>query len=346
MISLKDIADKIEGDLKGDGFTTISGISGIEEAREGDITFLIHRSFEKYLKDCKASAIILGKDTDLQGLEGRNVIVTENPALAYVKVVDLFYPRKSRKKTTSPLAFIGENSQIAEDVTIYPYAYIGEKVVIEKNATIYPFVHIGSEVSVGEGTTIYPHAVIYDKTTIGKRVIIHGGAIIGSDGFGYVWDSKKHVKIPQIGIVEIEDDVEIGANVAIDRASLGKTLIKKGTKIDNLVQIAHNVTIGENTIIVSQVGVAGSVTIGKNVVLAGQVGVRDHVNIGDNVKAAGGTGITKDVPKNSLISGTPHLPHREWLKLQSYVKNLPKLYGKVKKIEKKLQMEADNDRYQ
>jgi UDP-3-O-[3-hydroxymyristoyl] glucosamine N-acyltransferase len=158
-----------------------------------------------------------------------------------------------------------------------------------------------------------------------------------------VWDGSKHVKIPQLGTVEIEDDVEIGANVTIDRASLDKTTIKKGVKIDNLVQIAHNVTIGENSIIVAQVGIAGSATIGKNVVLAGQAGVRDHVHVGDNVQAGGRTGITKDVPDNSLIMGTPHLPFKEWAKLQGYFKMLPQLFIKMKQIEKKLLLEDEDD---
>jgi len=174
-------------------------------------------------------------------------------------------------------------------------------------------------------------------------VIVHSGTVIGSDGFAYTWDGSKHVKIPQLGSVEIEDEVEIGSNVTIDRASLEKTIIKKGVKIDNLVQIAHNVTIGENSIIVAQVGIAGSATIGKNVVLAGQAGVRDHVIVGDNVQAGGQTGITKDVPANSLIMGTPHLPFKEWAKLQGYFKMLPQLFAKMKQVEKKLNLEGEDD---
>jgi UDP-3-O-[3-hydroxymyristoyl] glucosamine N-acyltransferase len=343
MIRLIDVADRIQGKLIGNGLTAISGIKSIEEAKEGDIAFLIEKSYKKFLKDCKASALIIGEDISPDEMTGRNGIISKNPALAYVKVAEMFQPKTSREKGASPKAFIAQNAEIADDATIYPFAYIGEKSIIAKNAIIYPFAHIGNDVTVGEETVIYPHALIYDRTTIGKRVIVHGGAVLGSDGFGYVWDGAKHVKIPQIGIVEIEDDVEIGANATIDRASLGKTLIKRGTKIDNLVQVAHNVSIGENSIIISQVGIAGSVTIGKNVILAGQVGVRDHVTIGDNVRAAGGTGITKDVPAASLISGTPHMPHRDWLKLQSYIKNLPKLYNKMKKVEKKLHMEVDSD---
>jgi UDP-3-O-[3-hydroxymyristoyl] glucosamine N-acyltransferase len=343
MIRLNEIAEKIQGNLAGNGFVAISGISGIQEAKEGDITFLTDNSFKKYLKDCKASAIIIDRNINPDEFKNKNFIITKNPALAYAKVIEIFHPRKIIEKGISPLAFVAKTSQISDEATIYPYAYIGERTIVEKKAVVYPFVHIGDDVTIGEETILYPHVVIYDRITIGRRVIIHSGTVLGSDGFGYVWDGEKHVKIPQIGTVEIEDDVEIGANVAIDRASLGKTLLKKGTKIDNLVQIAHNVSIGENSIIVSQVGIAGSSTIGKNVILAGQVGVRDHAVVGDNVRAAGGTGITKSVPENSLISGNPHMPHKEWLRLQGHIKNLPKLYDRIKKMEKKLQMEADND---
>ncbi len=343
MIRLEDIADKVQGTLVGDGLAAISGIASIEEAKEGDITFLIQRGFRKYLRESKASAVIVGEDIGRDELAGKSGIISKNPALAYVKVAAMFQPEIATEKGVSPKAYVAASAEVASDATICPFAFVGERATIGKSVTIHPFAHIGNGVTVGEETVIYPHAVIYDRTTIGKRVIIHGGAVLGSDGFGYIWDGSRHVKIPQIGTVEIGDDVEIGANVAIDRASLGKTVIMRGTKIDNLVQIAHNVSIGENSIIISQVGIAGSATIGKNVILAGQVGVRDHVSIGDNVKAAGGTGITKDVPAGVLISGTPHMPHRDWLKLQSYIKNLPKLYDKMKKVEKKLRMEADSD---
>ena len=243
----------------------------------------------------------------------------------------------------STLAYIAKGAKVAKGASIAPYVHIEDGAVIEKNVTLYPFVYIGENVAVGEKTKIYPNVTIYDGVKIGKKVTIHSGTVIGSDGFGYVWDGSKHVKIPQLGTVEIEDEVDIGANVTIDRASLGKTIIKKGTKIDNLVQIAHNVTVGENSIIVAQVGIAGSATIGNNVILAGQTGVRDHVTVGNNVKAGGRTGITKDVPDNTLIMGTPHMPFKEWAKLQGYFSLLPKLFSKVKIMEKKLLGETDND---
>jgi UDP-3-O-[3-hydroxymyristoyl] glucosamine N-acyltransferase len=343
MIRLKSLAKKVEGRLVGDGDTVITGIAGIREAEKGDITFVAHTGFAKYLKDCRASAFLVGEDADPEITEGRNVVVVKNPTLAYAAIAELFDQRTRLAEGVSELAFVSPHARVSQGAAVGPYAYVGDGSVIGKDAAIYPFAYIGNDVKIGSGTTIYPHVTIYDRVKIGKRVTIHGGAVIGSDGFGYVWDGKKHVKIPQIGNVEIEDDVEIGANVTIDRGSLGKTMIGRGVKIDNLSQIAHNVFVGENSIIVAQVGIAGSAVIGRNVVLAGQAGVRDHVTVGDNVKAGGQTGITKDVPENSLIMGTPHLPFKEWAKLQGYFKALPNLFARMKQVEQKLTMEAGND---
>ncbi len=343
MLLLKDIATAVQGLLIGDGDVPVTGVSSIKDAQAGDITFLTHRSYKKYLPACRATAVMLGKDIETDHLKHMNIIVVDNPGLSYIKTAELFLGPAKKAQGVSPLAFVSTGAHVDEDVSIAPYVYIGGGAVIKKGVTLFPFVYIGDDSVIGENTTIYPHVTIYKNTSIGKRVAIHGGTVIGSDGFGYMWDGKQHAKIPQLGSVEIEDDVEIGANVAIDRASLGKTIIKKGTKIDNLVQVAHNVSIGENSIIVAHVGIAGSATIGSNVVLAGQVGVKDHTNIGNNVMAGGQTGITKDVPDNMLIMGTPHMPHREWMKLQNYLKKLPALFERIKKVEQRLNLEENDD---
>jgi UDP-3-O-[3-hydroxymyristoyl] glucosamine N-acyltransferase len=343
MLLLKDIATAVNGRLIGDGETPVTGVSSIKDAKAGDITFLTHGSYKKYLPACKASAIIVGKDISTGHLGNTNIIVVDNPGLSYIKVAELFLRPAKNAQGISSLAFVSRGAHVADEVSIAPYVYVGDGAVIKKDVTLFPFVYIGDNTVIEEGTTIYPHVTIYNDVLIGKKVAIHGGTVIGSDGFGYIWDGKRHAKIPQLGNVEIEDDVEIGANVTIDRASLGKTIIRKGTKIDNLVQIAHNVSIGENSIIVAHVGIAGSATIGNNVVLAGQVGVKDHITIGNNVMAGGQTGITKDVPDNTLIMGTPHMPHREWMKLQNYLKKLPALFERLKKVEQKLHLEEDHD---
>ncbi len=345
MVTLGDIAAAINGHLIGDGGIPIHDIGGIQAASEGEITFLTHVSYTKYLAQCRASGVIIGKKTSLEDVKGMNVIVVDNPELAYILVAQMFAAPPSMLPGIDRLASVSTETDIAPSASIRPFACIESGVFIGERVTIHSFAYIGSNSTIGEGSVIHPHVTIYPGTKIGKNVTIHANTAIGSDGFGYVWDGTKHAKIPQIGSVIIEDDVEIGANVAIDRASLGSTVIGKGTKIDNLVQIAHNVTIGQNSIIVSQVGIAGSARIGNNVVLAGQVGVKDHTTVGDGVMAGGGTGITKDVPAGSLIWGTPHAPHKEWMKLQIYIKKLPSLFERIKKIEKKLPPEDNDDRH-
>ncbi|MCX7965958.1 MAG: UDP-3-O-(3-hydroxymyristoyl)glucosamine N-acyltransferase [Syntrophorhabdaceae bacterium] len=336
MITLKEIAKLVDGRLIGLEDTVLLGISSIENAKKGDITFLIHKGYERYLDRCEATAVVVGKDIDTEKFKDKAFIVVENPGLAYIKIAEIFEKNKRYKSGISPLAFVSEDVDISKEASVLPFAFIGKGVRIGKKTVIHPFVHIGDHSYIGDDTVIYPGVTIYDNVSIGNRVIIHAGTVIGSDGFGYMWDGKCHRKIPQLGTVVIEDDVEIGANVTIDRASLDKTIIKKGTKIDNLVQIAHNVTVGENSIIVAQVGIAGSTKIGKHVVLAGQVGVKDHVVVGDNVRAGGQTGITKDVRPGSTISGTPHMVHKEWLKQQVLLKKLPELFERVKLLEERL----------
>ena len=346
MITLRDIAAAINGHLIGDGDIPIHGIAGIEDAAEGQITFLTHAGHSKYLPGCRASAIIIGKKVSVESVKGINTVVTENPDIAYIRVAQMFVQPRSMPQGIDPLAHVSTETEIAASASIGPFACIEKGVVIAEDVTIYPFVYIGEGTIIGEGSTIHPNVTIYNNTKIGKNVTIHSNTAIGSDGFGYTWDGTKHAKIPQIGSVIIEDEVEIGSNVSIDRASLGSTIIGKGTKIDNLVQVAHNVRIGRDSIIVSQVGIAGSARIGNNVILAGQVGVKDHATVGDRVMAGGQTGITKDVPPGSLIWGTPHMPHKEWMRLQMYVKKLPALFERMKKIEKKLLPEDDDDRHQ
>jgi UDP-3-O-[3-hydroxymyristoyl] glucosamine N-acyltransferase len=343
MITLREIAARIEGELSGNGECAITGVASIVEATEGTITFILSRSFERYLAETRASAVIVGQNVERSLFSGRNAIVVNNPALAHVQVAELFEEPQSQPAGISDRAIVSSSATVSDRAVIYPYVYIGEGTVVEEGAIIYPFCFLGRNVKVGEGTVIRPNVSIYDGTVIGKRVIIHAGAVLGGDGFGYVWDGRRHRKIPQLGMLTVEDDVEIGANTCIDRASLNRTTIRRGTKIDNLVQIGHNVAVGENVIMAAQVGIAGSSTVGNGVVLGGKVGVNDHVTIGDGVMAAGGTGITKNVNPRSIISGTPHMTHRDWLRLQVYLRKLPELFGRLDALEKKLVPGADDD---
>jgi UDP-3-O-[3-hydroxymyristoyl] glucosamine N-acyltransferase len=335
-MKLKEIASRIGGSVEGDGEVDIEGIAGVKEAREGDVVFLLSRGFEKYLPASRAAAVIAGPGADKALLAGKNYVIVENPALAYAEVAGLFEAARGFAPGVSPSSCVSAGAVVSPEAAIFPYVFVEAGAVIGKNAVVHPFCFIGRDVRIGEDTVIYPNVSIYDGTIIGERVIIHAGVVLGADGFRYTWDGQRHRKIPQLGILEIEDDVEIGANTCIDRASMDKTVIRQGTKIDNLVQIGHNVAIGEHSIIVSQVGIAGSVTVGKNVILGGKAGVRDHVVIGDDVRAAGGTGITKDVKDHAVISGTPHMPHRDWLRLQGYLKKLPELFQRIRTIEETL----------
>jgi UDP-3-O-[3-hydroxymyristoyl] glucosamine N-acyltransferase len=344
MLSLGEIAEKIGGDLHGDNNQRISGVSGIKEAKEGQITFLASPHLLKHLGISQASAVIVGKGVPREALQGKSFIVVENPALASLKLIELFHEPPPAYRGIDALAFVSEGATISDQALVFPHAFIGKNAVIGADVIIFPFVYIGDGVRIDEASILYPNVTVYKGVTIGKRVIVHAGSVLGSDGFGYIWNGAEHTKIPQIGTLIIEDDVEIGANTAIDRASLNSTIIGKGTKIDNLVQIGHNVSVGSNSIIVSQVGIAGSSTIGRNVILGGQAGVRDHVTVGDNVRAGGGTGITKDVPANSTISGLPHMNHREWLRVQTYLKKLPDIADRLKRVEEQLHMEAGCDR--
>lgn len=343
-MKLKDIAAAIDGRLSGNGETDISGVAAIGEAQAGDIAFLFSQSYEKYLPSCRASAVVVGAEVAEDLLAGKDFIVVKDPALAQARVGALFERPVQARKGVDPRSHVAPSAVVSEEAAVFPYVYISDGAIVEKDVVIFPFCFLGRDVRVGEGTILHPHVSVYERTIIGKRVRVHSGAVLGCDGFGYVWDGKGHSKIPQLGLLEIEDDVEIGANSCIDRASLHKTVIGRGTKIDNLVQVAHNVTIGENSILVAQVGIAGSTSLGKNVILAGKVGVADHVAIGDNVRAAGGAGITKSVKSNSTVGGNPHMAQRDWLRMQSYLRRLPDLFEKMRRIEAKLLPKADHDR--
>lgn len=341
MITVSEIATVIGGELRGEAGIPITGVGTLRDASEGQIAFLLDQRYEKDARVTKASAIVCGKEMLKAPLEGKTILIVEDVLSAFIKVLGLFEQRAQPKGIMEPI-FLSRNVSLGEAVTIYPFVYVGEGTQIGSNVTIYPHVAIGEDVKIGDGTVIYANVTIYPRTVIGRRVTIHAGSVVGSDGFGYYFDGERHIKIPQIGNVIIEDDVEIGANVTIDRATIGSTIIKKGVKIDNLVQVAHNVEIGENSLLVAQVGIAGSVRIGRNVTLAGQVGVRDHVRIGDNVRAAGKTGITKDVKEGETVSGNPHMRHEEWKRLQFYIKRLPFLFQRLKELEGKLKGERDD----
>ena len=335
--SLKEIAEIIDGDLIGDSEIVITGVSGIKEAREGDITFIANPKYKSLINSTQASAIIISTEEQIKA--DIPLIQTENPSLAFAKVLEIFSKERAKWLTVGihSSAVIGKNVQLGKDLTIQAYAVIEDNARIGDRVVIYPGVYIGKGVQIGSDSMIYPQVSIRQGVIIGNKVVIHNGTVVGSDGFGYEMLNGTHHKIPQLGTVVIEDDVEIGANVTIDRARFDKTLIGRGTKIDNLVQIAHNVVIGPNSIIVSQTGISGSVTVGKNVILAGQVGVAGHVTIGDNSIVGGQSGITKDLPPDSRVVGSPARPFNLVKRIQAVIKRLPELFKKILDLEKKIE---------
>jgi UDP-3-O-[3-hydroxymyristoyl] glucosamine N-acyltransferase len=333
--TLKEIASIIDGEIIGDENIVVTGICGIKEAKEGDLTFIANSRYLPLIGHTKASAIITSREVKTAP---KAIIRTENPSLAFAKMVSLLAPNEVRRpRGIHPTAVLGDKVKIGKNVAIEPYVVLEENVEIKDNTIIYAGVYIGHHTKIGKDCIIYPYAVIRERVSIGNRVVIQSGTVIGSDGFGFSTVQGVHHRIPQIGTVIIEDDVEIGANVTIDRARFDKTIIKKGTKVDNLVQIAHNVSIGENSIIVAQSGISGSTNIGKNVTLAGQSGVIGHITIGDNVVVAAQSGVTKSIPSNTCVSGYPAKPHTMAKRIYAFTQNLPDLFKKVKKLEEEIE---------
>ncbi len=334
--SLKEIAEYIGGELVGDGNVEISGIKDIEKAVNGHIAFILHPKFSSYLENTKASCVVVPPQIEKAKCA---LIRSKNPAIAFIKLVEVLMPdRIPHPKGIHKTALIGKNVSLGKDVSIGANAFIADNAIINDGTVIYPFCYIGHGTKIGKDCIIYPNVSIRENIKIGSRVIIHPSSVIGSDGFGYDSTTGKHLKIPHIGDVIIEDDVEIGASVTIDRAKFAHTKIGRGTKIDNLVQIAHNVVIGENCIIVAQCGISGSTSLGKNVILGGQVGVVDHVKLGDNAMIGAQAGVTRSIPPNSIMWGTPARPLRLEKKVIALRGKLPEIYQRLKKIEKALKL--------
>lgn len=330
--SIKDLVNLLGCEIKGDlSLEYVSGLAPFFQAQEENVTFASDEKFLKKLNETKAK-VILVPDIPLPNIGKMYLVVKENPRTLMPKLLNFF------KRETKPFEkMIEDSSKIGKNVRLAPNVYIGHDTIIGDNVVIYPNVTIGEGVIIGEGTVIYSNVTVREFCKVGKNCVIQPGAVIGSDGFGFVKVNGNNTKIDQIGSVIIEDNVEIGANTTVDRGAIGDTIIKKYTKIDNLVQIAHNDIIGENCLIVSQVGIAGSVEVGNNTTLAGQVGVAGHLKIGSNVVIAAKSGVAGNVADNQILSGYPLMDHREDLKVKISMKKVPELIKKVRELEKKLQ---------
>jgi len=331
--TLNEIATLVGGNVIGDGEVLIERIRGIDEAGKGDLTFVANPKYLKKLATTGASAILVSSG---QVRKGKNLLIVTEPYIALARLLALFHPEEEETGGIHPNAWIEAGADVCATAVVYPGVHICRGAHVEDRAVLYPGVFIGRDAVVGKDSVLYPNVTIYRRCLIGRRVVLHAGVVIGSDGFGFAGPGKENVKIPQIGYVQIDDEVEIGANTTIDRGALGRTWIQRGVKIDNLVQIAHNVVIGEYSIVVSQVGISGSTRLGKGVMIGGQAGLVGHIQIGDHVMIAAGSGVHKDVSAGQIVAGTPHLPHREWLKVEACRSKLPALRETVAILERRI----------
>ena len=335
-MKLRELAERLDCRLEGDGEVDIRRVAGIEHAEAGDLTFVANPKYHQHLSTTQASAIILSDQAPAEGMRA-SVLRSANPYLAFAKAVGLLTHSTPPVRGRDPLSAVSATATLGAEVSIGAFAVIGDGAVIGARTIVFPNAVIGPGAIVGDDCVVHAHVSIRERVRVGHRVIVQDGAVIGSDGFGFVRQPDgSHFKIPQHGDVVVEDDVEIGANTTIDRPAVGETRIGAGTKIDNLVQIAHGVIVGRRVLFAAQVGIAGSTTIEDDVVLAGQVGVAGHLRIGRGVVATAQTGVPNSVDAGTMISGYPAIPNRDWLKASAVFRQLPALKKRVAELEDRL----------
>ena len=324
----KQIAEFIGGTVEGDADAAVCAFAKIEEGMPGALSFLSNPKYTHYIYDTKSSVVLVNRDMVLEKPTKATLVRVDNAYEAVAKLLTIYEKGKARKTGVHSLAFIAETAQIGDDCYIGPFAYVGEHVRIGNGTQIYPHTTVSDNVTVGNNCVLYPNVTIYHGCVVGNNVILHSGCVIGADGFGFAPTEKGYEKIPQIGIVTIEDDVEIGANTCVDRSTMGSTYIRKGVKLDNLIQIAHNVEVGENTVMSAQVGVAGSAKIGQWCMFGGQVGIAGHAVIGDNVKSGAQAGIAGSMRKgHATVQGSPAIEARTFARASIVFKNLPEMFA-------------------
>lgn len=331
-MKLAEIADRIGGHVIGDAEVVIHGATGVEIAGPTEITFAVPPHLEKAAAS-KAGAVLV--PLEVQEFT-KPAIRVENPRVAFVELLALFQPPSTVRREIHPTAVLGAEVELGQNVAIMPYAVIEDGAVIGDNTILYPHTYVGRGARLGSDCILYPSATVMDACQVGNRVILHSGAVIGSDGFGYVTHGGEHRKVPQLGIVVLEDDVEVGVNSAIDRATTTQTRVGKGTKIDNLVHLAHNVEVGQHCFFVAQTGIAGSTKIGSHCTFAGQTGCSGHLNIGDGSIFTARSAPIGDMPGGAVYGGFPARPHKEWLRQEAAAAKLPDLVKKIRELEKRL----------
>jgi UDP-3-O-[3-hydroxymyristoyl] glucosamine N-acyltransferase len=333
----EQIAGILEGTIDGDPTIEVSKLAKIEEGTKGSLTFLANPKYKPYIYTTKASITIVSSDFEPDEALTTTLIKVDDAYGAFTKLLEYYNQIKLNKSGIEQPSFISDSAKIGSDIYIGAFSYIGDNVTIGKNVKIFPNSYIGDNVVIGDHSIVFSGGKIYSDCVIGNSCVINSGAIIGADGFGFAPNEKgEYAKVPQIGNVILEDNVDIGAGTTIDRATLGSTIIKKGVKLDNQIQIAHNVEIGKNTVIAAQTGVAGSTKIGENCQIGGQVGIAGHLTIGNNVKVQAQSGIGRNVKDNEVLQGSPSFGYSDWSKSYVYFKNLPKLAKTINELEKKV----------
>lgn len=333
----QQIAAFLNGVIEGDASVKVSNFSKIEEGKPGTLTFLANPKYESFIYETQASVVLVNNDFVPSQPLTTTLIKVPNAYAALAMLMSMVEQAKPKKTGIDSTAFIAATAQLGEGPYVGNFAYIGENVKIGHNVKIYPQVYIGDNVNIGDNVTVYPHACIYDGCNLGSNLIIHAGAVIGADGFGFAPEGDGYKKIPQIGNVIIEDDVEIGANTTIDRAVMDSTIVRKGVKLDNLIQIAHNVEVGENTVMAAQVGVAGSVKIGKHCMFGGQVGLAGHLKIGDNVNLGAQSGVISSVESNTTVLGSPSMPAKSYMRSSAIFSKLPEMYRTMGQLQREIE---------
>ena len=333
---VNELAKQVGGNLVGDGNVEITGVASLSDAGPTDISFFASSQYSDAMAGTRAAAIL---SVDAVPTLTIPQILVSDPFLSINRLVDLFYPPDQLKPPPGidPQAKIADSAEIGAGVSIGPFVCVGAEATIGTRAVLHPGVYVGEGARLGEDVTLWPNVVIREGTSIGSRVTIHPGAVIGADGFGFARRNGHFIKIRHVGTVVIEDDVEIGANATIDRATFGRTLIRRGVRLDNQVHIGHNVEIGEDTVMAAQCGVSGSTVIGKRVMMGGQVGLADHLNVGDEAIFIGQSGVIGDIPPGVQVSGYPARSHREVLRAQAEMRALPRLKAKLRELEEKIQ---------
>ena len=333
----QQIAAFLRGTVEGDPKVKVSNFSKIEEGKPGTLTFLANPKYEHHIYHTEASIVLVNQDFTPTEPIHTTLIRVENAYTALAQLLNMVEQSKSKKSGVDSTAFIAPTASVGEDCYIGNMAYIGERVKLGNNCQVYPFAYIGDNVEIGDNTILYPHVTVYHDCRIGQHCILHAGSVIGADGFGFAPEGEQYRKIPQLGNVVIEDNVEIGANTTIDRAVMDSTIIRQGVKLDNLIQIAHNVEVGENTVMAAQVGIAGSVKVGKHCMFGGQVGLAGHIQIADDVTLGAQAGVISSVKEATTLLGAPAIQARNFMRSSAIFNRLPELYRTIGQLQREVE---------